>query len=203
MSTQQVSSRTFRINYDGGFALANSTEMLNWLIENNRAVIVVETISIGQAYVDAANQFVHDEWIKNPYQQPILPRLEDLIKLPYRVSSFISQIPSTRFFASVSIDNIGIFDNVKNAVEFIDYFKHSSLKEFSTIDEAKLWLNEKFLLPIFAISAYVTEPIEYIKNLPLNSVVPIQYRQWWENNLPFVPNLPFVEPKFLSVPKED
>lgn len=91
---------------------------------------------------------------------------------------------------------------MKGAVEFIDYFKPSGLKEFSFADDAKLWLNEKFILPMLAISAYATEPIEYIKNLPLNSAVPVRYRQWWERNLPAVNNMPFSQPQFLFPPKE-
>ena len=41
-----------------------------------------------------------------------------------------------------------VYDNVQGAVEFIDYFAPSGLKEFSTVDEAKLWLNERFIRPM-------------------------------------------------------
>ena len=194
---QQITPRAFRINYNGGFALANSTEPLQWLIENNSGVHVVETPNIEQAYIEACNQFVRDEWTRNPYHQPLLPRFEDVIRTPYHVPGFVAQIPARRFFATVHRDHVAIYDNVQGAVEFIDYFAPSGLKEFSTADEAKLWLNERFIVPMLAMSAYVTNPIEYIVSLPLNTAVPVRYRQWWEQNLPAVNNLPFVCPQFL------
>ena len=197
MNLQQIVSRAFRINYDGGFALANSTELLTWLINNNSGVHVVELPNVERAYFDACNQFVRDEWMKNPYVQPIVPKFEDVLRSPYHVPGFVAQIPACRFFATVRPDYIGIYDTVEGAVEFIDYFAPSSLKEFSTADAAKLWINERFILPMLAMSAYVTDKIEYIKNLPLNTAAPIHYRQWWQQHLPAVGNLPFVCPHFL------
>ena len=202
MNTQQIPSRAFRINYDGGFALANSTELLTWLINNNIGIHVVEAANMEQAYFDACNQFVRDEWMKNPYVQPIVPKFEDVLRSPYHVPGSVAQIPAHRFFATVNPDYIGIYDNVKEAVEFVEHFKPSGLKEFFSADEAKLWLNERFVLPMLAMSAYVTDPIEYITNLPFNTAVPIHYRQWWQQHLPAVGNLPFVCPQFLIAPKE-
>ena len=202
INMQQIPSRAFRINYTGGFALANSTELLTWLINNNSGIHVVEAANMEQAYFDACNQFVHDEWTKNPYHQPLLPKFEDVLRSPYHVPGSVTQIPAHRFFATVNPDYIGIYDNVKEAVEFVEHFKPSGLKEFFSADEAKLWLNERFVLPMLAMSAYVTDPIEYITNLPFNTAVPIHYRQWWQQHLPAVGNLPFVCPQFLIAPKE-
>ena len=56
---------------------------------------------------------------------------------------------------------------------------------------------------MLALSVYVTEPIEYIMSLPLNTAVPVRYRQWWQKNLPVVNNMPFVQPQFLLPPKEE
>ena len=201
--TQQIPSRSFCVSHLGGFTLLGNTELLSWTIANNSNVQIVEEPSLDRAYVRGCDQYVRDEWEKNPYQQPILPQFADALRSPYYAPGFVAQIPSSRFFATVHRDYIGIYDNVQSAVEFIDYFAPSGLKEFSTIDDAKLWLNERFICPMLAMSAYVTEPIEYIKNLPLNSAVPIHYRQWWQNNLPAVNNLPFKQPQFLSAPKEE
>ena len=199
---QQIPSRAFRVNYNGGFALANNTELLTWLINNNSGVHVVEAPNIEQAYFDACNQFVRNEWAKKPYRQSLLPIFEDVLRSPYHVPSFVMQIPACRFFATFSPDYIGIYDAVESAVEFVEYFKMSGLKEFSSADEAKLWLNERFVVPMLAMSAYVTDPINYILNVPLNTAVQIHYRQWWQQHLPAVGNLPFVCPQFLIAPKE-
>ena len=203
MNVQQIPSRAFRVNYNDGFALANSTELLNWFITNNSGVHVVEAPNVEQAYFDACNQFVRDGWTKNPYHQPFLPKFEDVLRSPYHVSGFVTQIPACRFFATVSPDFIGIYDNVQEAVEFVEHFKPSGLKEFSSADAAKLWLNERFIVPMLAMSAYVTEPIEYLKNLPLNNAVPVHYLQWWQRNLPNVNNMPFTQPQFLLPPEEE
>ena len=202
INMQQIPSRTFRINYTGGFALANSTELLTWLIRNNSGVHVDEAPNVEQAYFDACNQFVLDEWRKNPYRQPLLPKFEDVLQSPYHVPGFVNQIPTHRFFASVSPDYIGIYDTVEGAVEFVEHFKPSGLKEFYSADEAKLWLNEKFVVPMLAMSAYVTNPIKYLMNVPLNTAAQIYYRQWWQQHLPAIGNLPFVCPQFLIAPKE-
>jgi len=200
---QQIPMRSFCVNHLGGFTLLGNTESLNWTIANNSNVQVVEEPSLDRAYVRGCDQYVRDEWARNPYQQPLLPRFEDVLRAPYYAPGFVAQIPSIRFFATIHCDYVGIYDNVQGAVEFIDYFKPSGLKEFSSADDAKLWLNERFILPMLVMSAYVTDPIEYIKNLPLNSAVPVRYRQWWEHNLPAVNNMPFVQPQFLLPPKEE
>ena len=201
--TQQVPTRSFCVNHLGGFTLLGNTESLNWTIANNSNVQVVEEPSLDRAYVRGCDQYVRDEWARNPYQQPLLPRFEDVLRAPYYAPGFVAQIPSIRFFATVHRDYVGIYDNVQSAVEFIDYFAPSGLKEFSTVDDAKLWLNERFILPMLVMSAYVSDPIEYIMSLPLNSAVPVRYRQWWEHNLPAVNNMPFVQPQFLLPPKEE
>lgn len=200
--TRQILRRILRVNHRGGFALLQNTELLSWMLENNSDIQIVEEPSLEIAYVRACDQYVRDEWTRNPYRQPLLPRFQDVIQRPYYAPGFVAQISSSRFFATFHRDYVGIYDNVQRAVEFIDYFAPSCLKEVSTADAAKLWLNEKFILPMLAISAYVTDSIDYIKNLPLNCAVPISYCQWWQRNLPLVNNLPFVQPKFLCAPKE-
>ena len=202
-NTQQMPSRSFCVNYLGGFTLLGNTELLACTIANNSNVQIVEEPSLDRAYVRGCDQYVRDEWARNPYQQPILPQFADAIRAPYYAPGFVAQIPAHRFFATVSPNFIGIYDTVQGAVEFVEYFRPSGLKEFSTADDAKSWLNEKFVLPMLAMSAYVAEPIEFILNVPLNSAVPVRYRQWWEQNLPAVNNMPFKQPQFLSAPEEE
>ena len=145
-------------------------------------------------------QGIHGEKIRIP--NLLCPNLM-ICRTPYQTPGFIAQISTNRFFAIANRDYVGIYDEVQGAVEFINHFRWCLLQEFSTVDAAKLWLNECFIVPMLAMSAYVTEPIECIKNLPLNSAVPIHYRQWWQRNLPAVNNLPFSQPQFLLPPKEE
>ena len=48
--TQQIPSRSFCVNYLGGFSLAGNTELLSWLVANN-GTVQVEEPSLDRAYV--------------------------------------------------------------------------------------------------------------------------------------------------------
>ncbi|MBR1645367.1 MAG: hypothetical protein IJ685_01190 [Selenomonadaceae bacterium] len=135
---QQIPVRNFRVNYNGGFALLQSTALLGWLLNNNGGVHVVEAPNVEQAYFDACNQFVREEWRKNPYQQPLLPRFADVIRLPYHTPGFVAQIPTHRLFASVSRDYIGIYDTVEGAVEFVEHFKPSRVERILLSGRGKI-----------------------------------------------------------------
>lgn len=199
MSTQQLPQRNFRVNYRGGFALPNSTETVNWLVDNNTEVLVVETVDTFHAYADACRQFTHDEWARNPYVQPVLPKLMDVLARPYRLPNIIPKIPARRFFAVAHRDYVGLYDNIKGTVEFLNYFSPVTIKELSSSDDAILWLNKNFVLPMLAISAYVTDDIPYILNLPLNTAVPVYFAKWWSEHIPLVNEIPFRQPEFLAL----
>lgn len=199
MSTQQLPQRSFRINYRGGFALTNSTEPVHCLVDNNSDVLVVESIDIYHAYADACRQFTHDEWAQNPYVQPILPKLVDVLSRPYRLPNIIPKIPARRFFATANRDYVGIYDNTLGAIEFLNYFSPVTIKEFAARDDATLWLNKNFVLPMLAISAYVTDDIPYILNIPLNTAVPVYFAKWWAEHIPLVNEIPFRQPEFLAL----
>lgn len=99
MIMQQLPTRIFRVNHLGGFILLQNTESLEWVVANNSNVQVVEKPSIQQAYVEACNQHVGDEWERNTYSQSLLPRFEDVLRAPYYAHGFVAQI--RRFFATV------------------------------------------------------------------------------------------------------
>ena len=194
-----IPQRPFRVNYRGGFSLTRNLEPISWLIQNNNDLTVIESLNLEKAYAEACCQFVQEEWRRSPYTQITPPKLEDVVDTPYRLESIIPKIPSRRFFATFSPEYVGIYTSVDGAVEFLYHIKFSNLKEFTSEDEATLWLNEYFLLPLFSISAYCTDEIEYIKKIPLNTAVQVYYLQWWHNHLKAINNLPFAQPQFLSL----
>ena len=122
--------------------------------------------------------------------------------MPYHEPRFIPNVPSVRFFDAINQYYVGIYDSVKGAIEFLNNFIPIGLKEFDSADKAKLWLNEKFVLPILPMSAYITDKIPYIMEIPLNTAVPVPYREWWQQHFKSVDNLPFLEPKYLKDSKE-
>ena len=199
---QPVEPRNIRVQYRGGFALINNFQHLSWSVSNNSDITVVEEPTLEQAYVNACNCYVQEYWKNNPYKQPALPTFEAVLKMPYYEPGFIKNVPSIRFFATINRDYVGIYDTVEGAIEFLNYFKPSGLKEFDSADGAKLWLNEKFILPILSMSAYITDKIPYLVEIPLNTAVPVHYREWWQQHFKSVDNLPFTAPKFLNNSKE-
>ena len=185
MDTQQVAlmaqvfqPRNFSIIYNGGFAMTDRFECSQFLLESNSNVNIVEAPTLETAYVNACEQYVYGYWQRDPYHTPAIPTFEAVLKMPYHEPGFIPNVPYERYFATVHKDFVGIYDNVIGAMEFLDYFAPSELKEFSTVKEATLWLNEIFVLPILPMSAYITDKIPYIKNLPLNQAVSVNYYDW-------------------------
>ena len=200
--TQTLPPRNFRVQYRGGFWLTNNTQHLSWSVSNNSDVTVVEEPTLELAYVNACRDYVQEHWKNNPYKQPVLPTFEAVHRMPYHEPGFIKNVPLIRYFAVINQDYVGICDSVKDAIEFIEHFKPSGLKEFDSADKAKLWLNEKFVLPILPMSAYITDKIPYIMEIPLNTALHIPYREWWQQHFKPVDNLPFSAPKFLIDSKE-
>lgn len=200
MDVQQIPSRIFCINYNGGFAVVDNTEILPWYLENNSGVQIYEESDPNTAYRKASNKFAVDCWNQNTHFFPAMPLLESVLKSAYRHPGFVPLISSRRFFATLHRDYVGIYDTIRGAVEFIQYFNWSNLIEFSSIEEAIRYLNTIFICPMIAVSAYVKAPIEPIISLPLNTAVQINYRQWWNKNMSALKNSPFEIPNFSSDP---
>ena len=162
-----------------------------------KELLLQKNLSDGKLAEDG--QGINESNLAKYPSKTIPPKFEDVVNHPYRLESIIPKIPSHRFFATFSPEYIGIYNSVDGAVEFLYHIKFSNLKEFNSEDKAKFWLNEYFLLPLFSIYAYCTEEIKYISKRPLNTAVPIYYRQWWNNHLKAINNLPFAQPQFLSL----
>ncbi len=44
------------------------------------------------------------------------------------------------------------------------------------------------------MSAYITEEIPYLKDIPMNKALSVHYREWWEKHYQPQDNLPFTKP---------
>ena len=177
-----------------------------------------EAMQKGKDFIDSLNRVANDNenltvgnWIRNwleNYAKPnVRPRTYE--KYSGSLKAYILPIFGNVLLSELTADNLQKHFNRLLETGRADGTGLSTSTVRGTrrylsmcIDDAKLWLNERFILPMLVMSAYVTDPIEYIKNLPLNSAVPIYYRQWWQQHLPAVGNLPFVCPQFLIAPKE-
>lgn len=194
ITSQILTPRCFRIHYSGGFAVTNRLEYLQFLLENDSKVNIVEEPTLEKAYGNACYQYSQEYWKKQHGYIPALPTFEAILKMPYHEPNFIPTVSSERYFATIHKDYVGIFDNVIGAMEFLNYMQPIELKEFSNADEAKWWLNEKFVVPLMAMSAYITEEIPYLKDIPMNTALSVHYREWWEKHYQPQDNLPFTKP---------
>ena len=112
ITSQILTPRCFRIHYSGGFAVTNRLEYLQFLLENNSNVNIVEELTLERAYVNACHQYSQEYWEKHPGYIPALPTFEAILRMPYHEPNFIPTVSSERYFATLHNDYVGIFDNV-------------------------------------------------------------------------------------------
>ena len=161
--------------YRGGIALPLGVENVVFLIEHNSEVELLERFTSQEAYIWATQTYVER---KNQYQRyimPIIPNMEDLMYKAYHEPNFVESVPTNRFFAVIANGYVGIFKSVDSVSDFLAYFHPTMLKEFLNVDEAKWYVNWFFLRRIFPRIAYITAPIQYLKEIPLDIAVPINF----------------------------
>jgi|GEM_PF-1634326 len=184
---------TFAINFDGGLGLVNTCLEVSYIISNESGVSVKGLPTRELAYVYACETYVERELKKNPYVQPILPRLEDLDFSPiFRSWGFIPQRVSQRFFAAVHPEVAGIFTSHEKAVEFLGlYSLNSHIYEMESIGAAQRSINYYYWRYILPMGAYITEPIPYCSNILIDTVMQMPYADWIRNHCMVERKIPF------------
>ena len=134
---------------------------------------------------------------KQQFIQPILPTFEDVCKMPFHEPGFVENVPPTRFFAVVHHNYVGIYDNVKDVIDFLNAFQALRVKEFTDVNVAKWWINYKFMACIFPMGAYITAAIPYIQYMETNLTYPVKYHNWIETNVQLPPELSFPSTQLL------
>lgn len=161
--------------YRGGIALPVGVANVRFLMEHNSEVELVERYTPQEAYIFAAQKYVELKNQLQHYTMPTIPRMEDLIYRSYHEPNFIECVPINRLFAVITDGYAGIFTSVESVSDFLAYFHPTLLKEFSNADEALWYMNWFFLRQIFPRSAYINVPIQYLKKVPLDTAVPLNF----------------------------
>ena len=170
--------------YRGGIALPMGLENLIFVLHHNSDVEVLERFTPQEAYIFAAQKYSERKNQLQRYTQPIIPTIEVLTYKSFHEPNFIECVPSLRFFSAIADGYAGVFTSVESVTDFLGYFHPTYLKEFSTLDDALWHVNWFFLKKIFPRIAYITSPIQYLKEIPLNSAVPLQFFGDLNNTFP-------------------
>lgn len=180
----------FAVNFDGGFAVTSNIRQVQEVIGSFTNVEIENFPDTFKAYINACQKYVQKEWHKNPMSIVYLPKLEDLQKTPVFLSpNYIVSTVSYRIFAAVSLEYVAICDNVKSVVEFIteapalQESKKIEICELGNVDEAQKFIHWKFYQKILPFGAYITSPIPFYSAIPINKLVLVRFKKWWNENI--------------------
>ena len=191
----------YSIVYQGGFALPKSLEELDYLMRHNSNVSVMDFNSDWGAYCSCCYKRSKDKLksMRNnqAIQQPLMPTFEEVFQVPFHEPGFVEIVPPNRFFAIINIHFFGIYTEVESAIEFLNFYHSSWLKEFSTLEEAQFWINCKYMSYIFPRMAYINNSVPYIQQVQINHVMPVNYVQWLKENLQMPQSFSFPRSQFL------
>lgn len=179
---------TFSVIFEGGFALTPICREVKFIAEKTSEVMIQAFPSREEAYKFACERFVEHELKKNPYEQPVLPRLEELKqKIIFRKPDIVNHSVTFRIFAAIHPEYLGIMTNTESMAGFLENFPFNSMvREVGSVLEAQNFLNYEYLRRILPISAYIQESIPYCNNIPVNTIIPTPYVAWMKKhcNLP-------------------
>ena len=177
--------RNIAVIFDGGFALAENENELFQSLQYGTKIKIRDCVSREQAYYYACSQHVKRGYWQNYSKQIYLPKFEDMIKNPiFRDADLIPyQGQNYRFFAAFNSNNVAILDNLDAIISFTQQIKNFKIKEVANPCEAQKYLDFQFLKYILPFGAYFQTPIPRCPQVPLNTIVPVSFVQWVQDNL--------------------
>ena len=177
--------RTIAVIFDGGFALAENENELFQSLKCGGNLKIKDLPDIEQAYLYACDQHCKSEYWKYYGKKIYLPRFEDMINNPiFRNADLIPyQEQAYRIFAAFNSNNVAILDNLDAIISFTQQIKNFKIKEVANPCEAQKYLDFQFLKYILPFGAYFQTPIPRCPQLPLNTIVPVSFVQWVQDNL--------------------
>lgn len=161
--------------YRGGIALPMGLDSVIFLMQHNDAIEMLERFSPQEAYIWATQKYTERKNQLQRYSLPLLPSMENLIYKAYHELEFMENIPTVRYFSIIAEGYAGIFSSIDTASDFLAYFHPTLLKESLSVNEALWNINWFFLQRILPRIAYINSPINYLKTLPLDVAVPLNF----------------------------
>lgn len=151
-------------------------------MQHNADIELFERFKPEDAYIWATQIYVDRKNQLQRYTMPMIPDMEDLMYKANHESNFIEHVPMNRFFAVITDGYVGIFTSVDSVSDFLAYFHPTLLREFNNVDDALRHINRFYLRRIFPRIAYITAPIRYIKEIPLDTAVPVNFLESGSTN---------------------
>ena len=180
----------FSINFDGGFAITSEVGQVYEVVKRFANVEIENFHDIFKAYFKSCQKYIQKAWHKNPMSTVYLPKLEDLQKTPVFLSpNYVVSTVSYRIFAAVSLEYVAICDNVQIVFEFIQEAPTMQenpkieIYEVGNVDEAQKFIHWKFYQKILPYGAYIAEPIPFYSAIPINKLVQVKFKKWWNENI--------------------
>lgn len=187
------------IEFQRGFVAFNSPEEIVTVINQEVGIQISACETIEHAYVTACKNYAWKEWERNPWVLPSLPRFEDWQTADFHFTSGIPlmQPPSWRVFSARAYDAVAILTNTANVLDFLSQSPHSIVTEEPCVQAAQNSLNWLLLQHILPFVPYLTSGLPCLQNLPLDTIIPVNFAEKFKECLPTIPEqLPYSLPQW-------
>ena len=175
----------FVINFEDGFDLTDQLDRVQFVLNTFPSIEIQTVADSWSAYRIACLKHTAQKLNHSPFVMPTLPRFEDVSIAPFYERK--PQLPPTRYFAMVTSEyHATIATDVSSILNFLDSFDAPFVKEFVRYDAALEWINRLLLMPIIAMSAYLTADLPLIDGLD-DTVTLLPYKAWLEKNCSLAP----------------
>lgn len=195
----------YLVEFSRGFAAFSSPREMAQVINQEAGIQISLCESYEYAYVTACKNYAWKEWERNPWVLPYLPRFEDWQSDNFNFSAGFPLIqPSCwRVFSARSGDNVAILTNTENVILFIEHHPYSIVLEESSVQAAQNSLNWVLLHRLLPFSPYLTNGLPCLQNLPLDTIIPVNFAEKFKECLSSVPTeLPYAHPQWqLTAPE--
>lgn len=171
---------TTAIIFDGGFGLAVNSDQLVHAIRYGSHLKLKDFSTVEEAYMYACFKHCQREFYTAPYKQIYLPKLTDMLngQVFYTPTFVPDATPAYRIFAAVNAYSVAVLNNIDAMIAFTQQIQNFKIKEVSNLYEAQCYIDFQFLKYILPFGAYIKEPIPRCPQIPLNTIVQLQFVQW-------------------------
>ena len=195
----------YLVEFHRGYAAFNSPHEMSEVINQEVGIQISACETIEHAYVTACKNYAWTSWERNPWVLPALPRLEDWQAAGFHFSAGVPLMPPPcwRVFSARSYDVIAILTSTVNIIDFLAQHPGSIVMEEPSVQAAQNALNWVLLRHILPFSPYLVHGLPCLQNLPLDTIIPVDFAEKFKACLSSVPaELPYAHPQWqLTAPE--
>lgn len=179
----------YLVEFHRGFAAFNSPHEMSEVIGQEVGIQISTCENYERAYVDACQKHAWKEWERNPWELPVLPRFEDWQAANFHFDSGVPlmQPPCWRVFSARSYNVIAILTSTGNVIDFLAQHPNSIVMEEPSVQAAQNALNWVLLRHILPFSPYLVHGLPCLQNLPLDTIIPVDFAEKFRECLSSVP----------------